>query len=48
MGLITNVQELPGVSQKAHNAPCLARTAAPRLLPQLQDGEIPVVALAIR
>lgn len=48
MGLITNVQELPGVSQKAHNAPFLARTAGPRLLPQLQEGEIPGVAMATR
>lgn len=43
-GLITNVQELPGVAQKAHNAPFLAGPARPRWLPKLQDSEMPVAA----
>lgn len=30
MGLVTNVQELPGVTQKAHNAPFLAWPAGQR------------------
>lgn len=33
-GLITNVQELPGVTQKAHNAPFLAWPAKARLAGQ--------------
>lgn len=35
MGLITNIQGLPGVTQKAHNAPFLAWTALLRCLAKL-------------
>lgn len=39
MGLITSIQELPGVRQKNHNAHFMAWIAWPDLLPKLQDME---------
>lgn len=42
MGLITNIQELPGVTQKDHNAPFLALAARSCLLGKLENSEAPL------
>lgn len=43
MGLITNIQGLPGVTQKAHNALFLAWAARRCWLAKLKDSDVPLI-----